>query len=197
MRPFFALCAAVLIAVSAYGQDMGSRHHPTSFGYGYGYGSDAPLVTTPMLSFETVTENPVGASNATTGLEAGATNATVSQMLSGSTSSNYTVGVWYQGGSPLIMPEVNTWPIPREGYGMHGAMMGNEMGEEHGAMEHMAHREKRAEWSYFSGPEYTSPVASAAKGPGPGKHAYTNDDVSRQNNNNGNVKYDGKTEKIQ
>jgi hypothetical protein len=195
MRPYFVLCAVLLIAISAFGQDMGPRHHSGPFLYGYGYGTDAPLVTTPMLSLETVTENPVGASNATTGLVAGATNATVSQLLSGSTSSNYTVGVWYQGGSPLITPQVNTWPIPREGYGMRG----HEMGEEHGAMEreHMAHHEKHAEWTYFSGPEYTTPVASAAKGPGPGKHAYTNDDVTRQNNNNGSVKYDGKTEKIQ
>ena len=195
MRPFFAFCAVALIAVSSFGQNMGSGHHP--FGSGYGYGSDAPLITTPMLSFETVTENPVGATNATTGLEAGATNATVSQLLSGSTSSNYTVGVWYQGGSPVITPQVNTWPIPREGYGMHAPMMGHEMGDEQAMeREHMARHEKAA-WTYFSGPEYTTPVASAAKGPGPGKHVYTNDDVTRQNNNNGNVKYDGKTEKIQ
>jgi len=196
MRPFFTLCAVVLIAVSAYGQDIRSRHHP-SFGYDYGYGSDAPLITTPMLSLQTFSPNPIGASNATTGLVAGATNATASDLPEGSTNSDYTVAVWYQGGSPLITPEVNTWPIPREGYGMPGPMMGPMMGEEHGGMEHMARHEKRAGWTYFSGPEYTTPVASAAKGPGPGKHAYTNDDVTRQNNNNGNVKYDGKTEKIQ
>jgi hypothetical protein len=193
MRPYFALSAVVLIAVAACGQTIVPRPHPHPFsGYESGY-TYAPLITTPMLSFQTESPNPVGASNATTGLAAGATNATASDLPEGSTSSDYTVAVWYQGGSPLITPEVNTWPVGREPGMMHGPMMG----EEHGAMEHMTHHEKRAEWAYFSGPEYTTPVASAAKGPGPGKHAYTNDDVTRQNNNNGNVKYDGKTEKIQ
>ena len=56
-----------------------------------------PLLTTPEISLEQFSPNPVGASNATTGLIAGATNSTLSQ-IQGSTSSVYTVPVWYQGG---------------------------------------------------------------------------------------------------
>lgn len=191
MRPYIVLCAFTLVAVAAVGQQYG----PHPYIPGYGYGPIAPLVTTPMISLETVSPNPVGASNATTGLVAGATNSTVSE-LQGSTSSNYTEAVWYQGGAPLMAPEVNLFPEPL-GRGMHG-MHGMMMKEENGMMEEReAHHEKRAEWTYFSGPEYTTDVASAAKGPGPGKHSYTNDDVTRQNNNNGNVHYDSKTEKIQ
>lgn len=196
MRPYLAFCAVVVIAVAANGQNMRSRHrrhphpHPGQ-GYSDGY-SYAPLITTPMLSFETISPNPVGASNATTGLAAGATNATISDLPEGSTSSDYTAAVWYHGGSPQITPEVNTWPIPREP----GPMRGYGRGDEHEMMEQERPQEARAGWTYFSGPEYTTDVASAAKGPGLGKHAYTNEDVTRQNEKNGNVHYDGKKEKI-
>jgi hypothetical protein len=190
MRPFVLICAFTLVAVAAFGQQPGP--HPYIPGYGYGYGPFAPLVTTPMISFETVSPNPVGASNATTGLVAGATNSTVSE-LEGSTSSSYTEAVWYQGGAPLMAPEVNLFPEPLGMRARHGMMMK----EQHGMMEEReAHHEERAAWTYFSGPEYTTPVAGAAKN-GPSKHSYTNDDVTRQNNNNGNVHYDSKTEKIQ
>ena len=144
-----------------------------------------------MISLETISPNPVGASNATTGLVAGASNSTASE-IAGSTSSSYTAAVWYQGGAPLMTPEVNLWPEPlgRGAHAAHGKM------EEHG-MEREAQHEKRAEWMYFSGSAYTTGVAGAAKGPGPGKHSYSNEDVSRQNDKNGNVHYDSKTEKIQ
>jgi len=186
MRPYFVLCAVVLMAGAAFGQQPGPYPYIPGL-----YGPFAPLVSTPMISFETVSPNPVGASNATTGLVAGATDATVSE-IQGSTSSSYTAAVWYQGGAALMTPEVNLFPEPlgREAHAMRHRM------EEHD-MEREAHHEKRAEWVYFSGPESTTSVAGAAKGPGPGKHSYTNEDVTRQNEKNGDVKYDSKTEKIQ
>ncbi len=189
MRPCLVLCAVVLMAGAAFGQQPVPRVYG---GYGYGFGPYVPLVSTPMVSLETVSPNPVGATNATTGLIAGATNSTVSE-LEGSTSSEFTAPVWYQGGAPLTGPDVNMWPEPigREGHRMHGPMM-----EEHGRPEH-AREGARGQWEYFSGPEYTTDLTSVAKGPGPGKHVYTNDDVTRQNDKNGTVKYDGKSEKIQ
>ncbi|MFY9675931.1 MAG: hypothetical protein WAK13_15835 [Terriglobales bacterium] len=206
MRPYLTLCSIALLALAANAQDIRARQpHPfpgSDYDYGYTF---APLITTPMLSLQSVSPNPVGASNATTGLVAGATNATSTDIPSGSTSSEYTVAVWYQGGAPLITPEVNTWPIAREP-GMRPMNMGRmNMGvtnEDHGMTEreHAAHHEKRAEWAYFSGvgeTEETTDVAAAAKGPGPGKHTYTNQDVTRQNDKNGDVHYDSKNEKIQ
>ena len=189
MRPYFVLCAAVLMAAAAFGQ----QPVPRVYGGSYGFGPYVPLLSTPMISLETVSPNPVGATNATTGLVAGATNATAS-LLEGSTSSQFTVPVWYQGGAPLTTSDVNLWPEPigREGHRMHG-----EMHEERGVPEHGARQGARGEWEYFSGPEYTTNLTSVAKGPGPGKHVYTNGDVSRQNDKNGTVKYDGKNEKIQ
>jgi len=215
MRPFLTLCAVVLISALAVGQQLVQhvpfghnpfwnpfrhnrlRHDRTGHGsqgsYDGGY-TYAPLITTPMLSFQTVSPDPIGASNATAGLAAGATNATMSDLPEGDVSSDYTEAVWYQGGSPEIAPQVSTWPIPRE-TAMPGPMTGYGMGAEH-AVEHERHHEKRAEWTYFSGPEYTTPVAGSAKS-GPSKHMYTNEDVTRQNDKNGEVHFDSKTEKIQ
>ncbi|MFZ0477876.1 MAG: hypothetical protein WAL71_01915 [Terriglobales bacterium] len=190
MRPYFVLCAVLLIAVAAFGQQPG----PRPYGPGYGFGPSVPLVTTPMISLETVSPNPVGASNATTGLIAGATNSTLSQ-IEGSTSSDYTVAVWYQGGAPLTTSEVNLWPEP-VGREMHAMQ---HPGPEEVGREHGRGKEQRQGSLFFTGAEYTADVvaaASAGKGARKAGHVYTNDDVTRQNDNNGKVKYDGKTEKI-
>jgi hypothetical protein len=147
-----------------------------------------------MISFQTVSPNPVGASNATTGLVAGATNATLSQ-IEGSTSSDYTTAVWYQGGAPLTTPEVNLLPEP-VGREMHA--MRHAMPQETGMHERGPRKEGHEGWMYFTGSEYTADVVAASAGKGVRKagHAYTNDDVTRQNDNNGTVKYRGKTEKM-
>ena len=187
MRPYLVLCAVVLIAVAAFGQQPFPRVYGPCL---YGCGPYIPLISTPIISFQTISPNPVGASNATTGLNVGATNSTLSQ-IQGSTSSVYTVPVWYQGGAPLITPEVNLLPEPI-GHKHH------EMREEHGKREHGAREEVRG-WLYFTGSEHTADAArasSAAKGARKAGHVYTNDDVTRQNDKNGFVKYNGKTEKM-
>jgi hypothetical protein len=184
MRPYLVLIAVVLMAVAAFAQQP--YPHP---GYGScinGCGPFVPLVTTPMVSLQTVSPNPVGASNATTGLIAGATNSTLSE-IEGSTSSEYTVPVWYQGGFPLTTPQVRLWPEP-------AARAARPMHEEHGPRE-----EAPANWTYFAGREHTgdaAQAASAAKELKKAGHVYTNDDVTRQNDTNGTVKHGGKTEKM-
>ena len=215
MRPYLVLMAAVLMAVAAFGQRPFPP--PTYESCVYGCGPFIPLLTTPEISLQQVSPNPVGASNATTGLIAGATNATLSQ-IQGSTSSVYTVPVWYQGGAPLITPEVLLYPeaIGREGHPMHVGMREErrheEVGEErrheerghvehshaersHAEAEEEKREEARARWTFLTGP---SPAAAAneSKGVREAGHVYTNDDVTRQNDKNGTVKYDGKTEKI-
>ena len=192
MRPYFVLCAALVMAVAAFGQ----QPVPRSYGPAYwGFGPTIPYLTTPMVSFQTVSPNPVGASNATTGLIAGATNSTLSQ-IEGSTSSEYTVGVWYQGGAPLMTPNVNLFPEPaeREMRAMHRPLA------EPGRPGAAPRKEAQHEWMYFTGKEHTASVAAAAASAGKESHVaghhYSNDDVTRQNDNNGAVKYDGKTEKM-
>jgi len=143
-----------------------------------------------MVSLEQVSPNPVGASNATTGLIAGATNSTLSQV-SGNTSSVYTEPVWYEGGgAPLMTSAVHLWPEQAE-HPMHSM---KQMHEGHGPRE-----EARAEWIYFSGSEHTvngMAAAATAKSAKKAARTYTNDDVERQNQNNGNVKMKGKSEKL-
>jgi hypothetical protein len=195
MRPYLVLTVVVLMALAAFGQQP--VPHPTYSGCLYGCGPYVPLVTTPEISLQTVSPNPVGASNATTGLIAGATNSTLSQVQ-GSTSSEYTASVWYQGGAPLTTPEVHLYPEPigREGRPMHGAMHEERAREER---ERGAREEARAGWTYFTGRERAASPAQAAnpaKGSRKAGHVYTNDDITRQNDNNGAVKYDGKTEKM-
>jgi hypothetical protein len=186
MRPYFVLCAVLLIAAAAFGQQPFPRPYgPAS----YGIGPYVPLISTPMISFETFSPNPVGATNATTGLIAGATDSTLSQ-IQGSTSSTFTVPVWYQGGAPVVAPEVNMWPEP----------LGREMRmmpEPPGPPRERPRKEAAKEWVYISGSEHTASVTGAAKPSVKPGHSYTNEDVTRQNDNNGNVHWDSKTEKIQ
>src|ERR1700691_6393168 len=122
MRPYLLLMVVVLMAMAAFAQ----MPAPYSAGCYYGCGPYIPRLTTPEISLQQFSPNPVGATNATTGLIAGATNSTLSQV-NGSTSSVYTVPVWYQGGEALLMsPNVNLWPGPmgREGRPMHGSIPG-------------------------------------------------------------------------
>ena len=181
MRPCFVLCAVVLLAAAAFAQQPVPRIYGGCF---YGCGPYIPLITTPMVSLQTVSPNPVGASNATTGLIAGATNSTLSQVQ-GSTSSEYTEAVWYQGGdAPLMSSQIRLEREP----------MSHPMHEGHAARE-----EQRGVGLYYTGSTHTASAAAAsnaAKGMKKAAHVYTNEDVEKQNQNNGTVKHGGKTEKM-
>jgi hypothetical protein len=160
----------------------------------YGCAPYVPMITTPSVSFTNVSPNPVGATNATSGLVAGATNSTLSE-ISGNTNSVYSVPVWCSGGGmPLVSPATNS---------VVGGMRINAMRHEYREqMEHAQQREPEAKpqsWVYFASVEQATgslEAASAAKGAHPAKRSYTNDDVQRQNDQNDVVKWDGKTEKI-
>jgi len=188
MRTFTVLCSILLLSALVFCQDV--RPRPGLYpGYcPYGCGPYVPMLTTPQLSLNLVSPNPVGATNATGGLFAGATNGTLSQV-SGDIDAVYTMPVWLSGGgTPLISPAVNA-PF--------GGMK----------MEHMEGRERmpgqhetaKAEWAYFSFAERgtAGEAAMAAKGMQRAARTYSNEDVSRQNQKNGFVKHDGRTLKIQ
>ncbi|HZE28248.1 MAG TPA: hypothetical protein VE083_12700 [Terriglobales bacterium] len=140
----------------------------------YGCGPFIPLVTTPSVSFQTVSSSPAGATDATGGLQAGARNSTLS-MISGNTDAVHTEVVWYSGGgSPLVSPAVR---LPHaEAMGR----MGMQGGPEH--MEHGHGEEARNHWTYYAGREQAgSPVEAAAiaKGAKKASRTYTNQDVER------------------
>src|SRR5215475_49743 len=191
MRPYLALSVVLLITVAALGQQV--QFPPRVYGPCiFGCGPFVPLVTTPSISLQQVSPNPVGASNATTGLVAGATDSTLSE-ISGNTTSVYTDPVWYQGGgAPLTSSAVHLWPEPL----VHSMRA---MHEERMEMERGKKEDVRSGWIYYGGLERTiSPTGASttAKGGKKASRTYTNEDVERQNQKNGNVKYDGKTEKL-
>ncbi|HEY1657516.1 MAG TPA: hypothetical protein VGG14_04170 [Candidatus Sulfotelmatobacter sp.] len=159
----------------------------------YGCGPYVPLITTPSVSFQTISPNPVGARNATAGLVAGATDSTLSEE-SGNTSSVYTMPVWYSGGGmPLVAPAVNS-PV--------GTMRPGRFEAMHREPEMHERKAEPQAWTYIAAVAPSEGVhsleaASAATGVKPAKHSYTNEDVQKENDKNGYVHYDGKTEKIQ
>jgi len=151
----------------------------------YGCGPYVPLLTTPSLTWATVSPNPVGARNATGGLVAGATNSTLSEV-SVNTDAVYTMPVWYSGGqTPIISP---TAPAART-FAPERRMRRDESEMESG-------RETRLE---MHGEEAAAPQAWTYYNAGKAHTArtYSNDDVTRQSQQNGLVKHGGKTEKIQ
>lgn len=186
MRLFTVCFAGLVLSAMAFGQV------PTRGAAGYyGYGPYTPLITTPQISLQTVSPSPVGASNATYGLLAGARNSTLS-MINGNTSSEYTEAVWYSGGdAPVTSPEVSLTPRQVRG----GRIRLERPREER---EH-AEQGSRA-WTYFAAENETSNAVEGATAAKTAKHAtrtYTNQDVENENQKNGTVKYDDKTEKIQ
>jgi hypothetical protein len=175
MRVFAIALAVTISSAMAFGQ-AGARGVP---GYcAYNCGPYVPLFSTPSVSFETVSPSPVGASNATGGLHAGARNSTLS-LIDGNPDAVHTQVVWYSGGgSPLVSPAVRL-PHPESpmaGHEEHMEHMMQMMHMEHGQGEE-AHR-----WTYYAGrAETASPVAASAEAKNM-KHAartYTNDDINR------------------
>jgi hypothetical protein len=194
MRVLPLYCAALVLSGLASAQVTVVRG---SAGYGYS-APYVPLVTTPQISLQSVSPNPVGASNATWGLVAGATNSTVSQ-LSGDTSSVYTQPVWYEGGTT---PEISAPSVQLPELAPPPAMhMQHMMEMEHmGMMRHEHGRgETAARWTYYASEEEVASPVDAAAAAKSGKHAtrtITNQDIDQENQKTGTVKYDGKTETI-
>ena len=190
MRVFTVFCASLVLSALALAQTAPQVAGRTY----YGYGPYVPLITTPEISLQTVSPSPAGATNATYGLLAGARNSTIT-MMNGNTNSNYTEAVWYSGGDAPVLstPEVSLAPRA-----LHGGRMRREgPGEEP--------RRERAEaapraWTYYASIEETVNPVAAAGAAKTARHAartYTNQDVENENQKNGMVKYDSKTEKIQ
>ena len=191
MRTLQLLCAILLLSALTFAQNMG-RSYPGYAGCFYGCAPFVPLVSTPMISFQTVSSSPVGATNATGGLSAGATNSTM-ESLPVDSSADHTQAVWYWGANTVPTHEVAETALAP----MHHAMM-----EPMHHMEHMGmmHHGEEQEAVYIAGPVESVSVMESAAGARTAQKAartYTNQDVDRMSQQTGTVKYDSKTEKIQ
>ena len=80
---------------------------------------------------------------------------------------------------------------PREDRMHEDRIQKERMHEGHGAGE-----EARGDWTYFTGRANATESTSVVKSFRKAAHSYNNSDVARQNDKNGTVKYDGKTEKL-
>jgi hypothetical protein len=186
MRILIALCAAALFSCAAVGQVV-----PANVGYDGCGAPYIPRLTTPEVSLQTVSANPVGASNATYGLSAGATNGTLSNVT-GNLGGTYTQPVWYAGGTtPLVSSPAVELSVPL--VRMHN------MERMEREREHERAEAQGRPWVYYASTEETSSAVDASTAARSGRHAtrtITNQDVDQQNSKNGMVKYDGKTEQI-
>jgi hypothetical protein len=186
MRLLIALCAAALFSSIAVGQVV-----PANVGYDSCGAPYIPRLTTPEVSLQTVSANPVGASNATYGLTAGATNGTLSNVT-GNLGGTYTQPVWYAGGTtPLISSPAVELSVP--------VVHVHNMERTEREREHERAEAAPKAWIYFASEEETSSAVDASTAARSGRHAartITNQDVDQQNSKNGFVKYDGKTEQI-
>jgi len=177
MRLLTALCTTVLLSGLAAAQatviaGTASNWVPV---YGVYAAPFVPLVVTPSVTLATVSPSAAGASNATFGNVAGATNATLSsEFLSQPPVGVYTQPVWY---GPSTAPE-----IPAE------------------SMAEARHMQKAQGLDFgMASWQSSQSTVQLMAGSGAAKRAsrtYTNQDVDQINQKNGTVKYGGKTEHL-
>jgi hypothetical protein len=175
MRAFTIGMVVVVFSAMTFGQ-AGVRGIPSYCSNNCG--PYIPLISTPNVGFETVSSSPVGASNATGGLHAGARNSTLS-VVDGNPDAVHTQVVWYSGGGgPLVSPAVRL-PHPAPAMGMQDEHMMH--------MEHERGEEARVAWTYYAGRAETASAVEASAAAKSGRKAartYTNQDVERMNEKN-------------
>jgi hypothetical protein len=177
MRSLTILCLVLLISAFAVGQAVVGGHATSGPVYGFYAGPFVPRIVTPSVSLSTVSPNPVGATNATYGNVAGATNSTLSIV------SPPPVGVFTQ---PVFYDE-STEAAPM-------AYMQNPSAPaySHEGMARYLDYGVATFDSEISAAQLMAPKGSWKKA----SRTYTNADLDRLNQSTGTVKYDGKTEQI-
>ena len=181
MRQLSVLCLLLLLTGLAAAQAtiIGGTAGNWVPAYGVYAAPYVPLVTTPSVTLSTVSPDPVGASNATWGNVAGATNATLSDEFVGPPPVGvFTQPTWYGPAPAVEVGEPS--PEPMRGH-MHGQ-------REHGGAEFVA-GVSGGEWSVTQLMVGSTPARKASR-------TYTNQDVDRMNQGTGTVKYRGKTERM-
>jgi hypothetical protein len=178
MRHALIVGAMLLCAGMALGQATVIGGWATNQGWAgyYPAPSFIPVITTPSVTLQSYSPSPVGASNATFGLTAGATNSTLSMITPGSINA-YTIPVWYANGA-TVGPVTGAVPV------------------EEAAIRHGKHAFNVGVAALAMGPGVSEAVKSAQANRRPATHSYTNQDIDRINQQNGTVKYRGKTEHI-
>jgi hypothetical protein len=182
MRVVSVLCGLLLFCGFAAGQAtiIGGTASNWAPAYGVYAAPYVPLVTTPSVTLSTVSPAAVGASNATWGNVAGATNATLSPEF-------------------IAEPPVGVYTQPNW-YGPSASFEGPSLGAYAASMGEHRHPAREQAFDFITSPrESTESVATLREGAAPARKAtrtYTNQDIDRVGATTGTVKYDGKTEHI-
>ena len=189
MRSIGVLCGLLLLCGLAAGQAtmIGGTASNWVPAYGVYAAPYVPLVTTPSVTLSTVSPMAVGASNATWGNVAGATNATLSdEFIAPPPVGVYSEPNWYGPSAPVEVPQI----VSNYGPAF----------EHHGPRHERKHEAGEEAFDFVTASrESSESVASLRVGaPSTGKanRTYTNQDTDRMNQTNGLVKWDGKTEHI-
>lgn len=185
MRLVSMCCTLLLLCGLAAGQATMISGYASNWAPSYGVyvGPYVPLVTTPEVSLSTVSPWAAGASSSAFGLVAGAVNSTLSSEFVGEPPAGvYTEPNWYGQTQAELASPAFSGPPP----GPH--------------MMHRRETEREQAFDFISQPrESREGAATLIAGSAAGRKAgrtYTNQDVVRQNDKNGFVHYDGKTEHI-
>lgn len=176
MRFLSVLCVLLLLCGFAAAQAtvIGGTASNWAPAYGVYLAPYVPMVTTPSVTLSTVSPSATGASNATFGLVAGATNATLSSEFVGEPPVGvYTQPVWY------------------------GPSAGAEIGG--GPRHEYRHGQKERPFDFIAEGRSRMGVArpmTGSRAAGKATRTYTNQDIDRVNQGTGTVKYGGKTEHL-
>lgn len=183
MRQLIILCIAIILPALAAGQAIVSSGYvidsPPPGVYAQPF---VPRLSTPSMSFENISPSPVGASNATAGNVAGATNATLSV---------FPAGAVVQYPPSLALEPANS-------------SIGFQEEPELNATESQAEttssnkpRPLQLGLASFQESYGVAQLAAASRARQQAKHLYTNLDVERMNQMTGMVKYRDKTERVE
>jgi hypothetical protein len=174
MRSLNTWCMILLLSglAAAQATTIGATASNWVPAYGVYAAPFVPLVTTPSVTLATVSPSAAGASNATFGNVAGASDATLS-IVSQPPVGVYTQPVWY---GPSAAVEIPTQPAAE-------------------AMPARSHALNVGLASWQSSVSVTNLMAGSTGGRKAAR-TYTNQDVDHVNQTNGTVKYRGKTEHI-
>jgi len=175
MRFLNTVCMALLLSGLAAAQStiIGGTASNWVPAYGIYAAPFVPLVTTPSVSLATVSPSPAGASNATFGNVAGATDATLS-IVSQPPVGVYTQPVWY---GPSAAVAIGSEPVSEAKLTQKARLFD-------------------AGVSSWQGSMSVTHLMAGSTGGKKASRTYTNQDVDQVNQTNGTVKYRGKTEHI-
>jgi len=184
MRQLTIFCLAIILPALAAGQATVISGYAVNWVPPGTYAQPfMPLVSTPSMSFENVSPSPVGATNATAGNAAGATNATLSVF----------------GAGPVVQyppsPALGLENLPIDfGAEVEARAEGESRGE---SMPSAETRPLELGVASFQDSYGVAQLAASSRARQQAKKLYTNLDVDRMNQMTGMVKYEGKTERLE